>query len=101
MSGAPPKPPLLPKPQPPEGFWALPGGRGGFSGTIAGVSTALDSLPEVPAHAKAALKSFISAQVAGTDANYVTVHAHAQRRADGTTSNAVITIQIETSKRNL
>jgi len=88
--------PELPPPAP--GFWSLPGGAGGLSGSVDGVLAVIADLKNVPAHDKASLAERIKAHLDGTDHNFVKVHAHAQMRDDAGGRHSILVSDILSKK---
>lgn len=86
------------RPKPDSGFWSLPGGAGGISGSVAGILALIDTLADVPPHDKTSLQERIAAHLDGTDHNFVIIHAHAQRRDDSGTRHSLLTSDILSKK---
>lgn len=84
--------------KPPEGFWSFGEGNGGGAGSADGIVKAIDAQADIPQHAKAALKAFIAAELDGTSLNFITVHAHQQRRDDGLGRHTVWTFSVDARK---
>ena len=85
----------------PPGFWSLPGGSEGISGSIAGVNAAVDALENVPPHHKEAIKAEIAAIVDGTEFNFVKVLARAAVNKTESYRHIVGHFEITASKKNL
>ena len=85
----------------PEGFWSIPGGLDGISGSVAGVNAAIDALENIPAHQKLVLKEEITALLEGTDFNYVKVLARAAVNDAPDRRHIVGHFDIMVSKKNL
>ena len=86
------------RPKAPEGFWSLPGGASGLQGSVDGVLAAIDAQADIPAHDKVSLKERIKAHLDGIDHNFVTVHAHAQRRDDASGRHSILNSDILSKK---
>lgn len=64
------------KPQKPAGWWSLPD----LSGSLAGVSAAVDANPDIPDHWKAAIKAELAARIS-KPFNFVYLDAHCMIQA--------------------
>ena len=86
------------RPKPDEGFWSLNGDKGALHGSVDGVLAAIDAQADIPAHDKVSLKERIKAHLDGIDHNFVTVHAHAQRRDDASGRHSILNSDILSKK---